>query len=226
MKKIYIAIFALFFFTAPVVLAQAPASRSAVRQDAVMSRLKTRADNEITRRVAALTRLLGRITEMKRVSSDQKTTLTSQVQEQIDALNTLKTKIDADGDIATLRADVQSIVKSYRIFALYIPKMYIIAHADRLLDVIEDLTAISEKLKARGGSATLLADMTAKLTAAKTQAQNAIAAVTPLVPDGYPGNKTTLQSARTMLVTARADIQAAHKDGQQIRQALAATPKL
>jgi hypothetical protein len=62
--------------------------------------------------------------------------------------------------------------------------------------------------------------MTTKLTNAKTQATDAINAVLPLTPDGYPGNKTTLQSARSMLVMARQDIQAAHKDEQQIRQDL------
>lgn len=211
MKKIFIIVLTLFIFGVRAVYAQSPA----------MSRLKTRGDNEITRRVSELTKVVMRITDIKRLSTDQKTSLTTDVQGQIDALNTLKTKIDADTDIATLRADVQSIVKSYRIFALYIPKTYIIVHADRLLDIIDDLTVMQTKLKERGGSESLLADMTTKLTDAKTQATNAINAVMPLTPDGYPGNKTTLQSARTMLVAARADIQAAHKDGQQIRQILA-----
>lgn len=227
MKKLIIALLSFSVFATSPVFAQTPtsvATRAAARQDALISRLKTRADNEITRRVSALTKLQDRINSIKRLTSDQKTSLTSQVQDQITALDTLKAKINADTDIATLRTDVQSIVKSYRIFALYIPKMYIIAHADRLLDIIDVLTGIEGKLQARGGSQSLLSDMTAKLADAKTQATNAIDAVLPLTPDGYPANKTTLSSARTMLVTARKDIQAAHKDGQQIRQALMVTP--
>lgn len=223
MKKFIITAVASLLLGVSPVMAEVPsgvATKAAARQDAVISRLKTRADNEITRRVNALTKLMNRINEIKRLTTDQKASLTSQVQDQINALNTLKTKIDADTDIAILRTDVSAIVKSYRIFALFIPKTYIIVHADRLLDIVDNLTAIQAKLQARGGSPSLLADMTTKLTDAKTQATNAINAVLPLTPDGYPGNKTTLQSARSMLVTARQDIQAAHKDEQQIRQEL------
>lgn len=223
----------------PTVLAQAPTggiptgagAKAAVRQDAVISRLKTRADNEITRRVNALTLLSGRINDIKRLTTDQKNTLTSQITDQINALTTLKTKIDADTDLATLRTDVQSIVQSYRIFALYIPKTYIIVRADRLLDLVDAFTTLQGKLQTRIDTAktagdditamqSLMTDMTGKLADAKTQATNAINAVLPLTPDGYPGNKATLQSARTMLVTARQDIQGAHQDEKQIRQDL------
>lgn len=234
MKKQILIVVASLLFGVTGVMAQTPtavASKAAVRQDAVISRLKTRADNEITRRVNALTKLMTRITDVKRLTADQKTNLTSQIQDQINSLNTLKAKIDADSDIATLRTDVQSIVKSYRIFALFIPKTYIIAHADRLLDVTDVLTGIQGKLQTRidslksaGNDTTamqnLITDMTAKLADAKTQATNAISAVLPLTPDGYPANKATLQSARTMLVAARQDLAAAHKDEQQIRQDL------
>lgn len=206
-------------------------TKAAQRQDTVMSRLKTRADNEITRRVNALTKLLSQINEMKRLTSEQKTSLTSQVQNEITALTTLKTKIDADTDLATLRIDVQSIVKSYRIYALYIPKIYIIVHADRLLSLVEDMTLLQTKLQTRitalkgegkdtAQMESLISDMTTKLADAKTQAQTAIDTVTPLTPEGFPDNKATLVSARTLLQTAHKDLRDAHKDAQQIRQGL------
>lgn len=232
MKKIYAAVFIFSLLTTPV-FAQAPtvSTRAAAREDTIISRLKTRGDNEITRRVNALTKLIDRLNNIKRLTPDQKTSLTGQIQDQINSLNTLKTKIDADTDLATLRTDVQSIVKSYRIFALFIPKTYIIAHADRLLTIIDALTGIQGKLQTRIDAAktagndtttmqTLIADMSTKLADAKTQATNAISAVLPLTPDGWPANKATLVSARSMLQTARRDIDAAHKDEQQIRQGL------
>ena len=234
-----IAIVSLLFISPGVSFAQAPTGseppgvgeRAAAAQATIISRLKTRADNEITRRITALTNLITRISVIKRLTSDQKTSLTSQIQDQIASLGTLKTKIDADIDLPTLRTDVQSIVKSYRIFALYIPKTYIIANADRLLNIVDALTLLQGKLQVRidtaksaGNDTTtmqnLIADMTSKLADAKTQATNAINTVLPLTPDGYPGNKTTLQNARSMLVTARQDIQVAHKNEQTIRQDL------
>lgn len=238
LSTIFAFIFAASLVAAPVyaqtvtpTTTVTPGARGAALQATVISRLKTRADNEITRRINALTLLMGRINDIKRLTTDQKNTLTSQIQDQINSLNTLKTKIDADTDLATLRTDVQSVVQSYRIFALFIPKTYIIIRGDRLLDIVDLLTGIQGKLQTRIDAAksagndttamqSLIADMTSKLADAKTQATNAINAVTPLTPDGYPANKATLQSARTMLVTARQDIQAAHQDEQKIRQDL------
>lgn len=203
----------------------------AVRQDNRMTLLKTRADNELTRRITSLTRLITTIGAMKRLTSDQKATLTSQMQTEITNLNTLKTKIDGDTDIATLRTDVQSIVKSYRVYALFLPQIQIIAYADRLMGVVDDMNVLVSKLQTRvdgvkssgkdtSSMQSLLDDMKAKLTDADTQAQNAINAVLPLTPDGYPGNKTTLQSARSMLQAARTDMKTATKDAQQVRQSL------
>lgn len=231
MKKILILIFGLFIFGASGVYAQKPATRTAVQQETVISKLKTRADAEITRRINALTKLLEKINAMKRLTAAQKTAFTSGINAQITSMNTLKAKIDADTDIATLRTDVQSIVKSYRIFALYMPQINIVAHADRILDVIEDMNAISGRLQKRIDEAktagkdtsamqSLMTDRAAKLKDAATQADRAIAAVIALTPDGFPGNKTTLQSAQKMLQVARQDLVDALKDMQQIRELL------
>lgn len=206
-------------------------ARAAERAANLVDRLKDKASKELDRRISSLNKLLTRINGIKRLTADQKSTLTTQVQNEISNLNALKTKIAGDTDIATLRTDVQSIVKSYRIYALFIPKIYIIVNADRLVDIADEMTQIAGKLQARidaakvaGNDTTemqnLLSDYNAKIADAKTQAQNAINLVMPLIPDGFPGNKTTLQSARTTLQTARADLRDARKDTQQIRQIL------
>ncbi len=208
---------------------------SAANQENRISNLQNRANEAIENRITRLNQLIDKINDIKRLTSDQKSTLTGQIQSEVSALETLKTKIDADTDLTTLRADVQSIVKSYRVYVVFIPKVYIVAHADRLMDVVGLLQTYESKLQTRVTAAgspsaltALLSDMTAKLTDANTQAQNAINAVLPLTPDGWPGNKATLQSARTMLQTARQDIQTAWHDAQQIRQGLpkpSVTPK-
>ncbi len=206
-------------------------ARSAGVKTENLDRLKEKANREIDRRIAGLNRLIDLVNRIKRLTDSQKTDLTTQVQNQITSLQTLKTKIAADTDIATLRADVQSIVKDYRIYALFIPKIYIIANADRLLDIANEMTQVAAKLQIRidaakavgndtGEMQKLLTDYTAKVADAKSQAQNAINTVLPLTPDGYPGNKTTLMSARTMLQAARASLRTANKDSQQIRQLL------
>ncbi len=230
--RIFAALLFIFGLGAVPAYAQTPATKAAGRfATTVVDKLKEKANREIDRRIAGLTRLIELINRIKRITDSQKTDLTTQVQNQITNLQALKTKIAGDTDIATLRADVQSIVKDYRIYALFIPKTYIIANADRLLDIADEMVQISGRLQTRidalksaGKDTTqmqsFMTDRAAKIADAKTQAQNAINAVLPLLPDGYPANKTALQNARTMLQTARADLRAAQKDAQQIRQLL------
>jgi len=234
-KKHYIVgsfmVLSLFVSSAVPVFAQVPTSTLGVKAAGAVDRLKNRAAAELTRRLTALNNLVTRINALKRLTGDQKTNLTSQVQTEITDLTTLQTKIAGDTDIATLRTDVQSIIKSYRIFALFMPKITIISHADNLIDTANLMTQISGKLQARLDAAklagkdttaaqALMTDRAAKIADAITQAQNAINAVLPLTPDGYPGNKTTLQSARTMLMTARQDLKTAEHNATQVRQTI------
>src|SRR5260370_39951459 len=84
--------------------------------------LKERAGKEIDRRVASLMKLIDRVNAIKRLSTTQKSTFTAEIQVQITNLNNLKAKIAADTDLPTLRIDVQSIVQSYTIYALFMPQ--------------------------------------------------------------------------------------------------------
>ena len=206
------------------------------KKEANTERLRTKANTEIDKRVAALSKLIEKITAMKKLTTTQKTSLTTEVQNEISTLTTLKAKIASDTDITTLRTDTQSIVKSFRVYALFMPKIAIIANADRILETIDDLSTISTKLKERMTAAktagvdttamqTALDDMTAKMTDASTQANLAITTVTGLLPEGFPANKTSLESARKMLGVAQSDLKNCQQNALKIRQLLKAMPK-
>lgn len=209
-------------------------SKAAMREEkmqqfteANMERLKERAEKEINRRIESLNRLITRIGEFKKLNATQKSALTSQVQAEIDALEVLLTKIQADTDLETLKADVKSIVESYRIYALFMPKIQIMGAADRMLNVVDKMSSQAALLETKindagtGGSDVtelnaLLADMEDKIADAKTKAQSALDTVTPLTPAGFPGNKSQLQSARQLVVGALHDLNAARQDGRKI----------
>ncbi len=189
--------------------------------------LQQRANKELTRRINSLNELLTRISGFKKLSDTQKASLTSQVQAQITALTALQAKIAADTDPTALKTDVQSIVQSYRIYALFLPKIQILAAADRVLSVSDEMSSHAATLQTKIAAdqsagknvsdlQTLLSDMNAKIADAKTQAQGAIDTVTPLTPDGYPANKQQLQSARQMIATAVKDLDTARQDGRKI----------
>lgn len=201
-------------------LAQTSAS-STVSLGAAAQKAQVRGDQEIDRRTTALNDLLTRVNAMQSVSADFKTSITTALQNQITALASLKAKIDADTDVATLKADIQSVTASYRIFALVLPQARIAAAADRVATITTMMSTLGSKLQARiqaAGSAgadvtalsAALTDIGSKLSDAQTQAQNAISGSISLQPDN--GDKTVMASNTAALKASRADIQTAQQD--------------
>jgi hypothetical protein len=205
--------------------AQASTSVGGVQISAAMqtriTTAKDRADQEITRRINALTDLNAKIQASVKLTADEKSNFSNNTNTQISTLNDLKTKIDADADITTLKTDIKSITDSYRIFMLVIPQGRITFATDRLQDAVEVESAFATKLSARidaDGAAgkdvskekTTLADMQAKISDATTQANAALSLVATLTPDN--GDKTKMASNDQALKTAHADIKTALQD--------------
>ncbi len=194
---------------------------------ALATRIKnitTRADAEITRRINAMNALSARLSNVIRLSATEKNDLSATIQAQIAAMNSLQAQIAADAqanNTSSLKADVQSIIASYRIFALILPQATIEAAGGRALTIAGILTNLSAKLSARiseaqtagnntTAAASALADMNAKIADGNTQANAAIAGVVSLKPDN--GNKTVMASNEAALKAARSKIQAAQQD--------------
>lgn len=207
--------------------AQRFADKKAEIQANRIEKLKEKANKEIERRLASLNKLIEKLNKIKRLSSGQKVSLINQIQTQINDLASLKSKIELDTDLETLKTDVQPIVKSYRIYLLFIPKIHILSAADVMQNTADKLNELAAKLQTRINDAKnadknvsslelLLTDMQNKIIDAKKQATDAQDAVLPLTPDGYPDNKTTLQSARKMLQTGKHDLAQARIDAKKI----------
>ena len=204
--------------------ANATASTSAkveARQATAISKGQDKAKQEITRRIDALTKMGERVNQMQRLSDSEKATLSTNFKAQIDELTTLAGKVDADTDAATLKTDVQSITKSYRVFALVMPQAAIQAAADRVETIVSMMNTVSTKLAARIATSTSagkntaalsasLTDMNAKTADAHVQAQAAVTEVASLTPDN--GDQTVMKSNATALKDARSKIQAAQQD--------------
>ena len=207
------------------------AERVQAREDTRITDLKTRADNEITRRINSLNTLTTKLGNIKHLTATQISSFSNEINTEISNLTALKAKVDSDTDLTTLKTDVQSIVKSYRVYALFLPQINILAATDRALYVVDLFNALYPKLQERiqeaqtaGNNVTILTqaltDIQNNVTDAQTKTEQIISMVTPLTPDGYPGNKTTLQSARGMLKQVYQDFVAARKDVKTIIQDL------
>jgi len=195
-----------------------------------------RGDTEITRRTAALTDLNTRIQAMQKVTDAFKAGISASITNEINTLASLKAKIDADADLATLKTDIQSITSSYRVFALVLPQGRIAAAADREVTIVSMMSTLGSKLQARiqaaqqGGAdvtamSAALTDMAAKLQDAQTQAEASVTASASLTPHNgdstkMAANNAALKTARTDLKTAQTDLVAARKDINTIVTAL------
>jgi hypothetical protein len=169
---------------------------------------------------------------MKNVSDSEKNSIKSEIQSEITKLNALKSKIDSDTDLATIKTDLKSITEGSRIYALIIPRTNILASVDKINTVATMLETISVKLqvridevKASSTSATstrvtemqtLLNNIKTKIADAKKEALTAQTAVSGLTPDN--GNKTVLDSNNAKIKSARANIKTANKDLDEARK--------
>jgi hypothetical protein len=188
------------------------------------TQLVTRADTEIKNRINALNAIETRVNGMQKLSADEKSGLSASIQTQITAMSNLETQIAADqtsNNTSTLKADVQSITKAYRIYALVLPQGTIAAASDRIMTIAGAMTTLATTLQTRitaaqtagadmSSSVSALADMNAKVTDANAQAQTAVTATASLQPDN--GDATIMASNTAALKTARTNIQAAQKD--------------
>lgn len=206
------------------------------RQDNRIAEAKARAAMELDRRIENLTKMQARIDTMVLLAPADKTALKASLMGQINGLGTLKGKIESETATTTLRTDIQSITKSYRIYALVIPQAAITAAADRVLAVATLSEQLSVKLKTRidaveaAGTdvSTLnasLSDMNAKVADAKVQANAAISLVVDLKPDNndetlMKANMAALKDARANIEAGQKALKAAREDAESIMKAL------
>jgi hypothetical protein len=198
-----------------------------------MVTLKTRSAAEIKRRTKALAELITKINEMKRLTSSEKSKFTTDIQNNIDSLTALGIKIEAGNDFDTLKADAKSIVDSYRIFALYMPKIRILSGAERQLasganlqEISTKLSDLTTKVAAKGKDVTAiktkLTEMNTKIISAQTNTQAAYDAVLNLEPSGFPANKGSLTAAAEKLKAAQTQLNNARLLAVEIRNMLKA----
>lgn len=123
------------------------ASKTARRQEQNLDNLQKRANKLIDSRIDSLNKVLARIKNDKRLSADEKASLSQDVQTTISGLTQLKAKIDADTDISVARDDAQKIITDFKVFAIFEPKIRLLVTIDRLLALDSKLSSLASKLQ-------------------------------------------------------------------------------
>jgi hypothetical protein len=183
-------------------------------QQVVLEARKRVAAAAVTRRVLALRERLTAANSIGRLSEDNRSDLSTQLQEQINGLTSLSARIQGDADEPTLRADTQRIVTDYRVYVLTIPKTRGVVVADIVLVAADRLTKIADRLaagidQAKGDTAEAEADLAllrSRLAAVDATVTPIPDALLALHPAGYPANHAVLEQARQSLRTSRSDL--------------------
>lgn len=189
---------------------------------------KTRAGEEIDRRIKSLTELRAKIGSTGRVSSEVKSSLSATIASEIKSLTELKAKISAGADAETLKADVKSVTASHRIFALVVPQGRILAAADKINATAEMTAALGVKLEARINAAKTegkdvavleraLVDLKTKIAEAKAKATVAIQTASVLKPDN--GDNAVFQANKKALAEANVSVKDGNKALKEARKA-------
>ncbi len=193
-------------------------AQAGIRQrvtDKVAQKLRDRALLAIDKRIQALQRQLERVQNMQKIAEEDKNYLVAEIQGNIDGLNALRAKIEGDTDIATLKADIKSIVTNFRIYAVVLPKGLALMAADRAnwgaqrFDVLAaKIQERIDKAEAAGKDVTkvqeLLDQFKAKIADAKTHIERAREAFKSMLPVDPGGAKSALQAGKSHLKDARA----------------------
>lgn len=193
--------------------------------------LQARAKAEINRRLSKLRQLSAVLSGDTRLSASDKAMLTTEVQTEINGLIALQNKVDADTDIATARIDAQSIYTEYRVYALVLPKMWLVRAANDQIAVEAKLNTLVGKLQTRINQAkgkgkdvaslqSSLNDMITQITNAQKISSDVAQKVLPLQPTDYNNDHTVLSGYLAQLKTAHADNKAAANDAKTIVQGL------
>lgn len=206
-------------------------TKVAAREDTRLTTIKTTSDKMITDRIATLQQLLTHVTNDAHLSTADVTSFTNDINTNINSLQALKTKIDADTDVTTAQADRKSIVTSYRIYMIFDPKLRLMIAVDnltatnqKLASLSANLTTLINNLQSQGKNVTALqttlADMNAKLSDANTQLTNANTALKAITISQAGTQPFT--TVKQNLANVRADYVAIRQDLTKIRSGVKA----
>lgn len=203
------------------------ASKSATLQPATVSALKTKADNYINERVDALNSLLARIQEDKKLTDNEKSTLSSQIQSAITGLQQLKVKIDADTTVADIRTDGKLIFTQFRVYEVLMPQIRTLIVIDELQQSTTTMQSLTSKLQTLIGSLQsqgkdvskeqrLVNDMNTQLTTINTKLTTDKNTVMELTPTSTNPHQS-IANVRKDLGTVRNDFAKIRSDIGQLR---------
>ncbi len=194
---------------------------------------KARGELEIVRRISALSNLIPKINSTGKLPPLQKSQLINEINAYISYLSSLRETIAKQTDFQTLIVNINTLSDSYKFFAVIVPKIHIVAIADKINVLGDEFTKTAskliqktEKLRASKKDVTsvqkTLGHMLFMMGDGANKAETAVVRAFPLTSEGYPRNKSILTDARSRLQKSSKNLRAAASDAQKIANSLQA----
>lgn len=207
---------------------QNQASRAAQRQSNQLQNIITRSDTLITNRLTSLNTLSTRVQNDTRLSSSEKSSLSSDIQTDVSGLTALKTKIDGDTDVTTARSDEKSIITGYYVYAAFEPKVRYLIILNNLQTVTLNLQALVPQLQnlintfqSKGDNVTqlqsLLNDISSQLTTVNTTISTGLTTVQNIPTTSQPASGTFSNIRTNITQAVRAGFAKIRSDIEQMR---------
>ena len=198
-----------------------------------LTALKARGKALISQRARALNRLDQKLDKSKLAATD-KAPLIAEVATSTASLKALGDKIAADTDAAVAKTDVASIYTTYRIYAVFLPKvngimtsLVLQQHANLMsTTTVAKYDIKIAELKATGATTTevekLMVDAKAKIAEALAKAKTAQTGFASLLPANYPATNDVIKTNAQLLKDSRNALKAAEKILVKVRTQLKA----
>ena len=209
------------------------AQHLAAKLNPSVSTLRAVGDCEIDRRLTTLGNLQATVDNTGALTSADRSALTTILTGSKSGLGTLKTKIDADSTVASLRTDITSIFTEYRVHALVARQVNLVRGDDLVGAAATRLTSAAGEIQAaitagenagknESAAAARLAAMQAAISAAQAQVNGQAALVLTLTPSQWNAGTATpvLNADRGAITTARNDLRAAAAEARAAVKAL------
>jgi hypothetical protein len=200
---------------------------SQAQQQQHLQNIISKGNAEINRRLTSLGQLSGQITSSAKLAAADQTALEAEVNSEISGLKSLQTQLDSETQLSNGIKDAQSIISDYRVYALILPKVWLIKTADNQQATEAKLSVFAQKLQTRltaeqtaGKDATTLltdlAAMNSDISSAQSISSSIEQSVVPLQPTDYDTNHSVLSGDAAQLKTAHANNVAAYNQAQAI----------
>jgi hypothetical protein len=181
-------------------------------------------------RVTRLNKLLGDVQSTKQhlTSADQSTLEHDISSVELPGIEALQPQAQSATTCAELKTIAHSMVYDYRVYVVMSPQTHLTIAADDASFVDAKMAALEPKIeqaiadaKAKGkdvsGAEAAFADFQSQVSSAGSAVSGLSATLLAQTPQGYPGNESVFQGAKSTLSTARGELHQAYQDLETIR---------